>query len=279
MEIKKITDAIKASAPKNDLLLDPTKNRGLTHSNHSTAENSLNQPLHIPEDNTNQITLEHYYNPLVSSAASIIAAVSLLQKNNSADLEIRNTLDKYIKQFEQNARKKKYRYSVIMAAKYLLSSYIEIAAPDTMKNNKDNKENNTKTPRFFLILERACEEPEEHIDLIELGYLLLQLGFSSNTAQGHLESAKLENIKDNLRYIIRRTRDEPSDQTFFNTPSQDKSPQSKWIFITHWHRSLMGFFVLTMLTTTYTICAHQLDLISSAHYSQSSTWTASLPED
>lgn len=279
MEIKKITDAIKASAPKNDLQLDPTKSRTLTQSTHSTTENSLDQPLCIPEYHSNQVALEHYYNPLISSAASIIAAVSLLQKNNHLDPEKRNTLDKYIKQFEKNARQKKYRYSVIMAAKYLLSSYIEIAAPDAIKKSKDHKEHDIKTPRFFLILERACEEPEEHIDLIELGYLLLQLGFSGNTAQGHLAPTQLENIRDNLRYIIRRTRGEPSEQTFFNTATQENRTQSKWLYITRWHRSLMGLFVLTMVTTTYTICAHQLDLISTAHYSQGSTWTARLPED
>jgi type VI secretion system protein ImpK len=60
--------------------------------------------------------------------------------------------------------------------------------------------------KSFLICERVCQSPGENLDIIELFYICLSLGFEGKYRLMNRGREPLEQLKDNLFAIIRRYR-------------------------------------------------------------------------
>lgn len=157
-------------------------------------------------------------NPLVAAAAPVILAVTTLKKARS----LRDATQAYapllqeIKIFEDKARKLDYRSAIILAARYFLCAFADeaielcqsdIRAPESLLQTLQGE--NYGGERFYLILERASSDPVAHIDLLELGFLCLSLGYHGKYHRAENPVHELENIKDNLLLLITKTRGNP----------------------------------------------------------------------
>ncbi len=121
-----------------------------------------------------------------------------------------------ISAFETRAHSLGYRSETILIARYVLCASLDEAILgtawgayrhwDECKLLMAFQQEQWGGDRFFLILERLSEDPVLHIDLLELLYLCLSLGYEGkfyNQSEAH---AQLLTITDDLYQLIRRQR-------------------------------------------------------------------------
>lgn len=137
-------------------------------------------------------------NALVVAATPLLSLVPLIKENTDLP-QLYQMLIHEMKVFETKLQQGQARYETIMAARYALCATLdEVVARDinnhlTWQNysllhhfHQEHLEKN----RFFVILERLQQNPDLHIELLELFYLCLTLGFSNHEA--HIEKFTTE---------------------------------------------------------------------------------------
>ena len=190
------------------------------------------QPLSTPERvnltpassyyRSQLFTTFHSINPLIAAASPLLAMITKLSKQTSSIqyTTLHKNLVHEMKAFECQTQNHGYRANTILAARYILCAWVdeiilntqEGAAASLQKQSllQTFQRESYGSDRFFLILERSCEDPVLHIDLLELIYLCLRFGFQGkfrNQAHGHED---LNTITDTLYHCIREQRGEIS---------------------------------------------------------------------
>lgn len=186
--------------------------------------------------------IDTHINPLVSAASPLFALASTL-KNSIAEPDLQQLyqdLCHEIKAFENKAQTYNYRSHIILAARYALCSLLDEIILTTPWGSKSLWQTHTLLntfqretwggERFFVILERSCEEPAIHIDLLELLYITLSLGYAGkyqHLERGHLQ---LSEIMDSLYDIILQQRGEFSQKLFLQQPIITEQKHSlRWL--------------------------------------------------
>ena len=187
-------------------------------------------------------TTFHSINPLIAAASPLLAMISKLNKKSSA-LEyasLHKNLVHEIKAFECQTQNHGYRANTILAARYILCAWADEMVLNTQEKEeaplesvlekkakiKDkskivaNQKNQSLlqtfqretcgSDRFFLILERSCEDPVLYIDLLELIYLCLRFGFQGKYKNQAQSFEDLNKITETLYQSIREERGEIS---------------------------------------------------------------------
>lgn len=156
-------------------------------------------------------------NPLMTAGSALIVIIGRLKHTPSYKNinQLYERLAHEVRVFETKAQKLQYRSETILVARYLLCATIDETIMKTVWGQKSNwqqrllntfqREDNANE-RFFVILDRISEEPAHHIDLLELIYICLRLGFEGKYQQQ--ETTKLEDITDALFQCIRKQRQE-----------------------------------------------------------------------
>ena len=161
-----------------------------------------------------RIQVREGLNPLVSSAATLLALVSKLrmtaQHGNVPDLHKRLTEE--IKTFERVTRNAGLSGDSVLAARYLLCSVMDEVVLNTPWGAGSGWSQRTLLSLFhqetsggeksFLILQRLLETPGTHLDLLELYYLCLSLGFQGKYRVMPRGAEQLEQIRENLYSTI-----------------------------------------------------------------------------
>lgn len=191
-------------------------------------------------------------NPLIAASAPLLTiATQLHEQFTTPNLyELHTKLCNEIKAFENKARSLNYRSTVILAARYFLCALIDETILTTTwgENSLWQEKNLLKTfqretwsgERFFLILERSLEDPKPHLDLLELGYLCLSLGYEGryrHRTRGHYE---LGQLIDKIYYLIRDERGEFSKRLLIAPTSKPKAHKSH-------HRSLPIWLITSIV--------------------------------
>lgn len=159
-------------------------------------------------------------NPLTTGAAPLFYLVEKLQfLENSPELnKLHEDLIHELKAFENQAQSHGYRSNFILAARLVLSQWID----ETILRTRWGRESDwsqypltdmvqneaTETKSFFLILNHCLQDPVTYIDLLELMYLCLSLGFEGEYRYLDRGYIKLAEIRDTLFHTISRQRGE-----------------------------------------------------------------------
>jgi type VI secretion system protein ImpK len=156
-------------------------------------------------------------NPLVRAANPLLdLVVSLRHTTQPPDLgPLRERLAQAIQTFETEAREAGVAVESVAAARYSLCTLLDEAISGTawgsgvwgarsllvaFHNEASGGE------KFFLVLQRLCEDPARHLDLLELMYMCLALGLEGRfrlAEQGH---AQLATLRERLLQLIRQHR-------------------------------------------------------------------------
>jgi type VI secretion system protein ImpK len=173
--------------------------------------------LHINlTDSVKLITeLKIYASPLLNAATAllgILAAIPNLGEPQNIDL-FRQHLLNAIKLFRQQGTLLDYHSSVIEKSTFCLCSAFDEAILYTEWGERACWENQSLLSRvfsqrnggeaFFILLEKASEQPGKLVDFIELQYILLMLGFKGryrNADKGSLYQIKSD-IYAKIRYF------------------------------------------------------------------------------
>jgi len=158
-------------------------------------------------------------NPLTAVAEPLFLLATQLQR-----MEVAPKLDKIYQTacdaltiFNQNANKIGYSKTIINNATYIISALIDdiILSSTWGHDSQWQQENLINTFQkntsidvsFFRLLNRAMEEPSDNIDLLEIAYIALSLGYQGDYRKENT-SDKLADITDQLYNLIRQERGE-----------------------------------------------------------------------
>jgi type VI secretion system protein ImpK len=181
-------------------------------------------------------TVHTSLNPLVAAASPIYTIMSQIRYlPTDTDLnQLQQNLFHEICAFESSAIQQKYRPKIITAAKYALCCFIDEGIQQcpqfasqswtsllTMMH--DEKEDKWQ---FYVILEHTTTDPHTYIDLLELLYLCLSLGYEGQYKNNEHGFIIRENIINNLYKVIRDFRGNAKPKIIVSTSTQ-KMPRKK----------------------------------------------------
>ncbi len=169
---------------------------------------------------SSQFSTQYGLNPVVNAASLLIAVFSKTRQTVSHP----NVGGLYqqvvagVRKFEETAKEKNVSPESILAARYILCAALDEAVLNTPWGAESGWAQRTLLStfhsethggeKFFLLLDKMKERPTHNLDLLELMYILLSLGFEGKyhlTARGR---DALDRIRDDLFQVIRTYRGE-----------------------------------------------------------------------
>jgi type VI secretion system protein ImpK len=172
----------------------------------------------MPADAGNAFRISQGLNPLVNAASTLIAVFERTRQSLShADVGgLHQRLVQEIRDFETRARDQGVRQEVILSARYLLCTVLDEAVMNTPWGSESAWSQRSLLTVFhgetsggekcFLILERMRQNPAENLDVLELFYICLSLGFEGKYRLAGRGRDQLYQIRDDLFSIIRHYR-------------------------------------------------------------------------
>ncbi|MBN1684428.1 MAG: type IVB secretion system protein IcmH/DotU [Gammaproteobacteria bacterium] len=152
-------------------------------------------------------------NNLLRAANQILAFATQFTNHSKAinQAQLKEYLLKELAQFAKTAMEAGYDKNQILIADYALKAYLDKkfqlnknTKEQSLRNLLDKKEN---TPDyFFSVLEKISKTPGQFIDVIELMYIILNLGFKGKFRPNQTDSGRLQKIIDQTYAIIRSER-------------------------------------------------------------------------
>lgn len=159
-------------------------------------------------------------NPVERAASSLIALLGkLFHTSSHNDPEgLRNSVIQEVRVFETNARMAAVSPENVFVARYLLCTAIDEAVLNTPWGSRSSwgsqsllvtfHKEASGGVRFFQLLSHMSQDPAGNLDILELMYICLALGFQGKYRLNDNGLSQLEEIKDQLYSTIRRQRGE-----------------------------------------------------------------------
>jgi type VI secretion system protein ImpK len=201
-------------------------------------------------------------NPLVRAASPLLLLAGQLRGSLSAP-EVgglrRHALDE-IGRFEQRARGSNVSPEVVGAARYALCACLDEAVLSTPWGAQSEWAQQTLLvvlhreawggEKFFEMLDKVSDDPDRHIDLMELQYLCIALGFAGKyqaqaLAQGH---SKLAEVQQALYRKIRDHRGTPRSELSLKWKGVEDRRNPLIRYVPWW---VVGAATLAVLTVTF----------------------------
>ncbi|MFC5525020.1 type IVB secretion system protein IcmH/DotU [Rhodanobacter ginsengisoli] len=163
-------------------------------------------------------------NALVQAASPLLLlAVQLRNSVSQPDAaHLRDQVIAQVRQFESNAQAAGIAAQTITAARYVLCATLDEAVMNTPWGGQSGWAAKTLLvvfhgesyggEKFFVILDRLCADFSRHIDLIELMYICLALGFGGRYQIEADGRAKLADIQEELYRRIKAQRAPAADE-------------------------------------------------------------------
>lgn len=161
-------------------------------------------------------------NPLVALANRMLLVVPQLRATRHVDdpAALRNALAQGIRDFAAKAIQRGIAAERVMAARYVLCTMIDEAANDTPWGGSGVWARHSLLTMFhneteggekvFQLMARLAEQPDVNLDLLELIFCALTLGFEGRYRIVPNGRAQLEAVRDKLAQIIRQQRGDHS---------------------------------------------------------------------
>lgn len=198
---------------------------------------------------------------LITIAAPILAVIiSSPQTTTYSDIDLlRSKLTSLVQLFETQAKVSGYLQRTIAAARYCLCVAIDEAILSTDWGNQSCwaeksllaivQKETWGGEKFYIIVEKMLKEPDVEIELLELFFVILNLGYEGKYFNN---KTKLEDIKSKLFRTINNRKGNPELPFLsFRNPSNQVDTQSMsfWLIIAI---TTIMLLVITSLSETYT---------------------------
>lgn len=214
-------------------------------------------PIHFDGE---RLKVERGLNPLTSAAATLLAVLNKLrntpQHQDVAGLH-RHLVDE-IKQFDATLKAQNSRPEIALAARYQICSSLDEAVMNTPWGAQAGwaqrsllslfHKETSGGEKFFAILAKMMENPASNLELIELDYLLLSLGFEGKFRIDPRGRDQLETLRDNLYHTIEKLRGEFPQDLSPRAATTVRAKKSLTEFIPLW---VITAFVLAAILLVY----------------------------
>ncbi|SHF78066.1 type VI secretion system protein ImpK [Microbulbifer donghaiensis] len=161
-----------------------------------------------------EIRIRNTLNPLVAAASKLLGVIiklrTTMKHDNVPDLHKRLTRE--IQGFEREAKQLSLAPETVLTARYLLCTVVDEVVLTTPWGTASGWSQHSLLSLFhketfggeksFQILQRMLETPGSHLQLLELFYLCLSLGFQGKYRLVQRGHEQLEQIRDNLYQTI-----------------------------------------------------------------------------
>jgi len=159
-------------------------------------------------------------NPLVANASVLLNTVPTIRRtmNHPDPAGLREYLLRAITEFEQRARAAGASPEHVLISRYALCTMIDAAvanmpwgaSPEWVQQSLlvTLHREGFGGEKFFQLLEKAMEDPRRNIDLLELMYVCIALGFQGRYSVIENGRQQLDALRDRLHNVIRRERGE-----------------------------------------------------------------------
>lgn len=153
-------------------------------------------------------------NPLVSAASKLLGVIIKLRTtmNHSNVPDLHKRLTKGIQGFEREAKQLALTPESVLTARYLLCTVVDEVVLTTPWGTASGWSQHSLLSLFhketfggekcFAILQRMLETPASHLELLELFYLCLSLGFQGKYRLRQRGHEQIEQIRDELYRTI-----------------------------------------------------------------------------
>ena len=157
-------------------------------------------------------------NPLVDAAAELLILAPELRSAvaYAAPAKLYAQVGAQIKAFDEAARAAGYPDATVLAARYVLCAFVDEAVLATPWGSESQWPSRTLLSafhketsggeRFFSILSRFAQQPASNLDVLELMYLCLALGFQGKYGISDRGYSQLVELQDDLAATIARQR-------------------------------------------------------------------------
>ncbi|WP_417552568.1 type VI secretion system protein TssL, long form [Marinomonas fungiae] len=161
-------------------------------------------------------------NRLESAAFKLLSLVPAIRKSqtNPSPALLRQQIVEEMESYEANARKAGVDARTVMIGRYILCTLLDEAVLNTPWGGQSDWQNDSLLSlfhketwggeNFFVMLDNLEKDPAGNIDLLELMYVCLSLGFEGRYALEADRSGKLIEIRSKLYRLIRSQRKEPA---------------------------------------------------------------------
>lgn len=232
---------------------------------HSSQRQAM--PYHEPA--IGQFNTTYGLNPLVNTASMLIAVFyktrqSVSHPNVGA---LHKQLVGEIRHFEEAARSKNIKPEIVLAARYILCAVLDEAVLNTpwgaesgwtqrtllsMFHNETNG-----GEKFFILLDRMKAYPAENLEILELMYILLSLGFEGKYRVVSRGRDKIEQIRDELYKIIRHYRGDYERALSSSWRGLGKTKNSLAQYVPMWVISSIAVGILVLSYSGFRYWLHQ----------------------
>lgn len=184
----------------------------------SSSQASINNQQVNPDILVQQIG--PHINILISCSSTLLGVYSSLKNtmHHNDERGLYSRLVNELKIFERHAKEEMVQPEIVLAARYVLCSMLDEAILNTPWGSAGHWSQHTLLStfhnetaggeKFYLLLERMKQTPAENIDMLELMYLCLSLGFEGKYRVIHNGKEQIEIIRDDLHSLIRNFRGE-----------------------------------------------------------------------
>jgi type VI secretion system protein ImpK len=201
-------------------------------------------------------------NPLVRAASPLLLLAGRLRGTLSVGdvASVRQHALAEIRAFEQNAQAASIPNEVVLAARYALCATLDEAVLSTPWGAQSEWSQNTLLvvlhreawggEKFFDMLERTSKDPARYIDLMELQYLCLAVGFCGKyhvLQRGHNQ---LADVQRDLYRLIREHRGAPQTELSLRWEGLQDRRNPVIRYVPWW---VVGAAALAILAITFTL--------------------------
>ncbi len=167
-----------------------------------------------------EIRVRNSLNPLVAAASKLLGVIIKLRTtmNHGNVPDLHKRLTREIQSFEREAKQLSLSPETVLTARYLLCTVVDEVVLTTPWGSASGWSQHSLLSLFhketfggekcFAILQRMLETPGTHLELLEMFYLCLSLGFQGKYRLVQRGNEQLEQIRDNLYQTIESHRPE-----------------------------------------------------------------------
>lgn len=181
-------------------------------------------------------------NNLINAADPLLTLVTKLRRVTYPPdvITLHQNISHEVKAFENKAQTLGYRPQLVLAARFVICALLDELITLTLWPDQEWKKyslvdtfhkDSWDEDRFFLILERGLQDATAHIDLLELIYLCLRLGYEGKYRGMERGLLELRGLTDHLYSTITHHREEFSRSLHISSVNLNLHPIKKKNFV------------------------------------------------
>jgi type VI secretion system protein ImpK len=242
--------------PCDDLQPGPAPERSVV------AYDELDARLQM-RDKRSTVRLFASHNPLVSAASRLLSNIARLKPHETPDqiTSLRVRLCKRINQFKHQALQAAVDANTVDRASYVLCSVADEAvltsawgiesnwASDSLLHTFHGETSGGIT--FFQLLEQYMRLAPSHVEILELMYLCLALGFQGRYAATEPGGKELQRLRHDLFQNIQRQRGEVSSNISCVSLPRHQQQRRQVMLIPGWLPVVLTLFSLGLVYSTF----------------------------